>query len=84
MSSDQVATKREVMLAFLEHASVFVHLDPRRADVVVPQWFKRQPQLVLQLFRENEVGSGNHLLAKTETAFDLDVFVVTDAGFNFR
>lgn len=63
MSSDQVATKREVMLAFLEHASVFVHLDPRRADVVVPQWFKRQPQLVLQVglnmpvpIRDLEVG----------------------------
>lgn len=26
-----------------------MHLDPRLEDVVVPQWFKEQPQLVLQI-----------------------------------
>lgn len=28
---------------------MFVHLDPRRADVLVPKWFMGQPQLVLQV-----------------------------------
>jgi hypothetical protein len=41
--------KKEVMLALLERTSVFMHLDPRRAEVVGPPWFKKQPQLVLQL-----------------------------------
>lgn len=37
------------MLALLEKASVYVHLDPRAETVHVPPWFKTQPQLVLQL-----------------------------------
>jgi stringent starvation protein B len=41
--------KKEVALALLERASVFVHLDPRGAGVVVPLHFKRQPRLVLQV-----------------------------------
>ena len=41
--------KKEVMLALLERSSVFVHLDPRRDDVRVPPWFKKQAQLVLQV-----------------------------------
>lgn len=41
--------KKEVMLAFLEKTSVFIHLDPRHAEVVVPPWFKKQPQLALQV-----------------------------------
>jgi len=41
--------KKEVGLALLERSSVYVHLDPRRNDVVVPVWFKKQPQLVLQV-----------------------------------
>lgn len=28
---------------------MFIHLDPRRPDVVVPKWFMGQPQLVLQV-----------------------------------
>lgn len=28
---------------------MFVHLDPRAAEVQVPEWFKKQPQLVLQI-----------------------------------
>jgi len=28
---------------------MFIHLDPRRPDVVVPRWFAGQPQLVLQV-----------------------------------
>lgn len=41
--------KKEVALALLERASVFVHLDPRPKDVRVPPWLKKQPQLVLQV-----------------------------------
>jgi stringent starvation protein B len=41
--------KKEVALALLERASVFVHLDPRVEGVAVPPWFKRQFQLVLQI-----------------------------------
>lgn len=41
--------KKEVALALLERSTVFVHLDPRREAVTVPAWFKRQPQLVLQV-----------------------------------
>lgn len=41
--------KRDVCLALLKEPSVFIHLDPRREGVVVPPWFKRQPQLVLQV-----------------------------------
>jgi len=41
--------KKDVALALLERSSVYVHLDPRQAAVVVPPWFKKQPQLVLQV-----------------------------------
>jgi stringent starvation protein B len=44
--------KKEVALALLERSNdsgIFVHLDPRRAGVTVPPWFKKQPQLVLQI-----------------------------------
>jgi stringent starvation protein B len=41
--------KKDVALALLERSTVFVHLDPRREAVSVPAWFKRQPQLVLQV-----------------------------------
>jgi stringent starvation protein B len=41
--------KKDVALALLEHSTLFVHLDPRKADVRVPPWFKKQPQLVLQV-----------------------------------
>ena len=41
--------KKEVALALLERSSVFVHLDPRGAAVIVPPWFKKQAQLVLQV-----------------------------------
>lgn len=36
-------------MALLEKSSVFVHLDPRPESVMVPPWFKNQPQLVLQV-----------------------------------
>ncbi len=41
--------KKDVALALLERASVFVHLDPRGLGVVVPMHFKKQPRLVLQI-----------------------------------
>jgi stringent starvation protein B len=41
--------KKEVALALLERSSVYIHLDPRQTAVVVPPWFKKQPQLVLQV-----------------------------------
>ncbi len=41
--------KKDVALALLEQATVLVHLDPRGEAVQVPAWFKRQPQLVLQI-----------------------------------
>jgi stringent starvation protein B len=41
--------KKDVALALLEQATVLVHLDPRGDQVQVPAWFKRQPQLVLQI-----------------------------------
>jgi hypothetical protein len=41
--------KKEVALALLERSSVYVHLDPRHVTAIVPKWFKKQPQLVLQV-----------------------------------
>jgi stringent starvation protein B len=41
-------SKKDVALALLEQSSVFIHLDPRRDKVVVPQTFREQPELVLQ------------------------------------
>jgi stringent starvation protein B len=41
--------KKDVALALLEQATVLVHLDPRAEQVHVPAWFKKQPQLVLQI-----------------------------------
>jgi hypothetical protein len=46
----QLPPKPDVALALLQSAmSVYVHLDPRGSDVLVPAWFKKQPQLVLQV-----------------------------------
>jgi stringent starvation protein B len=41
--------KKDVALALLERSSVYVHLDPRQAAVVVPVAFKKKAQLVLQI-----------------------------------
>lgn len=40
--------KKDVALALLEQGAIFVHLDPRRDKVVVPQSYRSQPELVLQ------------------------------------
>jgi stringent starvation protein B len=49
MPTQPLPPKKEVALALLERTSVFVHLDPRVAAVVVPAGFKKQAQLVLQV-----------------------------------
>jgi stringent starvation protein B len=49
MQPTQLPRKKDVALALLEQATVFVHIDPRSVEVRVPTWFKRQPQLVLQI-----------------------------------
>src|SRR3954462_9811194 len=41
--------KKDVALALLEQASMYIHLDPRADAVQVPAWFKKQAQLVLQV-----------------------------------
>src|SRR5688572_19427366 len=41
--------KKDVALALLQGPSVFIHLDPRKPEVVVPLHFKKQAQLVLQV-----------------------------------
>jgi stringent starvation protein B len=51
-NSHPLPPKKEVALALLERSNdrgIYVHLDPRQAAVVVPPWFKKQPQLVLQI-----------------------------------
>jgi stringent starvation protein B len=49
MQPTRLPRKKDVALQLLEQATVFVHLDPRPEAVRVPPWFKRQPQLVLQV-----------------------------------
>jgi stringent starvation protein B len=49
MPMTRLPPKKDVALALLEQATVLVHLDPRAEHVQVPEWFKRQPQLVLQI-----------------------------------
>jgi stringent starvation protein B len=41
--------KKDVAIALLQGPSVYVHIDPRKDGVAVPQWFKKQHQLVLQV-----------------------------------
>ncbi|HLV66553.1 MAG TPA: ClpXP protease specificity-enhancing factor SspB [Polyangiaceae bacterium] len=48
-SPPRLPAKKDVALALLEQSTVFVHLDPRGEAVRVPPWFKKQPQLVLQV-----------------------------------
>lgn len=47
--ADTSPSKPDVARALLLKGTAFVHLDPRSEDVVVPPWFKNQPQLVLQI-----------------------------------
>jgi hypothetical protein len=62
----QLPPKPDVALALLQTAkSVFVHLDPRGPDVRVPAWFKKQPQLVLQVGMNMEVAIPDLDVGKT-------------------
>ena len=45
----ELPPKKDVALFLLQRSSVFVHLDPRSDDVIVPAGFKREPRLVLQV-----------------------------------
>ncbi len=42
-------SKPDVARALLAHGNMFVHLDPRAPEVRVPEYLRRQPQLVLQV-----------------------------------
>lgn len=46
---ESLPSKIDVARLLLTRGSVFVHLDPREASVVVPQWYRTEPQLVLQV-----------------------------------
>ncbi len=47
--ASKLPPKKDVCVALLEKSSVYLHLDPRKDQVAVPPWFKKQPQLVLQV-----------------------------------
>lgn len=47
--SNVLPPKKDVANALLERSSMFIHMDPRAARVVVPAQFKKAPQLVLQV-----------------------------------
>jgi stringent starvation protein B len=51
MNPDERPLKREAFLAFLRDGWVSLHLDARRAGVVVPPMFAGEPHLVLQYGR---------------------------------
>ncbi len=48
-------SKLSVTNALLEKSSIFIHLDPRTDEAVVPHWLAHQPQLVLQVGRDMPV-----------------------------
>jgi hypothetical protein len=48
-STHPLPRKKDVAMALLQGPSIFIHLDPRKPEVVVPAYFKKQPQLVLQV-----------------------------------
>jgi len=49
MSDGPLPYKRDVANMLLRKGSLFIHLDPRVTDVVVPPWLRHQAQLVLQV-----------------------------------
>jgi hypothetical protein len=49
VGANELPGKHEVARSLLLKGTLFVHLDPRCAEVEVPPWLKRQPQLVLQV-----------------------------------
>jgi len=51
----ELPPKKDVALVLLQRSSVFIHLDPRAANVIVPGGFKKEPRLVLQIGRNMAV-----------------------------
>lgn len=49
MSDGPLPYKRDVANQLLRKGSLFIHLDPRVSDVIVPPWLRHQAQLVLQV-----------------------------------
>src|ERR1700754_1466167 len=49
MSDGPLPYKRDVSNMLLRKGSLFIHLDPRVSDVIVPPWLRHQAQLVLQV-----------------------------------
>jgi len=49
MDNSSLPYKRDVANQLLRKGSLFIHLDPRMQDVVVPPWLRHQAQLVLQV-----------------------------------
>jgi stringent starvation protein B len=49
MSDGPLPYKRDVANMLLRKGSLFIHLDPRVSDVMVPPWLRHQAQLVLQV-----------------------------------
>lgn len=47
--TNRLPPKKDVARALLLRGNVFVHLDPRKEGVNVPEWLCDQPQLVLQV-----------------------------------
>ena len=47
--------KLEVARYLLAQGNLFVHLDPRLESVIVPPWYRTEPQLVLQIGLEMPV-----------------------------
>jgi stringent starvation protein B len=45
----QLPPKKDVANALLQGPSLYIHLDPRKAGVIVPKWLATQPQLILQV-----------------------------------
>lgn len=48
MTGDQLPEKHLVLLELLKEAWVYVHLDPRRDGVNLPEFLRGEPRLVLQ------------------------------------
>lgn len=46
---ESLPPKVDVARLLLTQGSVFIHLDPRSEAVVVPPWYRSEPQLVLQV-----------------------------------
>jgi hypothetical protein len=49
MTNSPLPFKQDVAKQLLRKGSLFIHLDPRVSDVVVPPWLRHQAQLVLQV-----------------------------------